>query len=413
MTNKPIAIVLGGTNPHIELINNLKARGYYTILLDYLENPPAKIFADEHIRASTLNHIEVLEISKRIKAALVISTCIDQANSVCCYVAEKLGLPHPYSYKTSLEVTNKSLMKKIMTDNEIPTSSFQTICNIDEIDWHKVSFPSVVKPVDCNSSKGVKRVDTVDETREYVKEAIKLSRTQNAIIEGFNQGVEIQVDCIATVNGVKVMMTRQKQKISTSSNEMVLQSFGSIFPAPLTYEQNKQVRLIAQRIAKSFNLNNTPFFYQAIVTDNGIQVLELAPRIGGGLSYYVLKEFGNFDAVDYAIDSYLGKTILIEPKMQNSFISTYLIYMKAGVFDRVEGLEEQRESGLIKEIFMFINSGSTIDSDLRSSNRVAAFIVEGESYEQIRNKARKALENIYVRNAKGEDLLNRELYLSL
>ena len=48
MTNKPIAIVLGGTNPHIELINNLKARGFYTILLDYFENPPAKNVADLH-----------------------------------------------------------------------------------------------------------------------------------------------------------------------------------------------------------------------------------------------------------------------------------------------------------------------------------------------------------------------------
>ena len=41
-TNKPVAIILGGTFPHIELINNLKKRCYYTILIDYLDNPTAK-----------------------------------------------------------------------------------------------------------------------------------------------------------------------------------------------------------------------------------------------------------------------------------------------------------------------------------------------------------------------------------
>ena len=37
--NKPVAIVLGGTYPHKYLINNLKLRGYYTILIDYYVFP--------------------------------------------------------------------------------------------------------------------------------------------------------------------------------------------------------------------------------------------------------------------------------------------------------------------------------------------------------------------------------------
>ena len=162
---KPVAIVLGGTSPHVLLVNKLKDRGYYVILIDYLDNPPAKQVADEHIQESTLNQDKVLEIAKHRKVSLVISTCIDQVNSVCCYVAEKLGLPHPYSYKTSLDVTDKGLMKKIMADNGIPTSSYTLTNSVEKIDWSKVSYPAVVKPVDCNSSKGVKRVDSDEETK--------------------------------------------------------------------------------------------------------------------------------------------------------------------------------------------------------------------------------------------------------
>ena len=58
------AIVLGGTRPHITLIQKLKDRGYYVILLDYLESPIAKEYADEHIRESTLDKDLVLKIAK-------------------------------------------------------------------------------------------------------------------------------------------------------------------------------------------------------------------------------------------------------------------------------------------------------------------------------------------------------------
>ena len=59
--NKPIALVLGGTSPHVLLVNKLHERGYYVVLVDYLSNPPAKRVADEHVQASTLDEEKVLD----------------------------------------------------------------------------------------------------------------------------------------------------------------------------------------------------------------------------------------------------------------------------------------------------------------------------------------------------------------
>ena len=42
-------IVLAGGSDQIALINELKKRGHYTVLVDYFENPPAKMYADKHI----------------------------------------------------------------------------------------------------------------------------------------------------------------------------------------------------------------------------------------------------------------------------------------------------------------------------------------------------------------------------
>ena len=69
--NKPVAIVLGGTNPHVTLVEKLKKRGYYTVLIDYLPNPPAAQVADEHLQESTLDKELVAKIAREKHAAMI------------------------------------------------------------------------------------------------------------------------------------------------------------------------------------------------------------------------------------------------------------------------------------------------------------------------------------------------------
>ena len=400
------AIVLGGTKPHVDLIKKLKDKDYKVILIDYLNDSPGIEFADEHVKESTLDKEKVLEIAQNYKADLVISTCIDQANSVCCYVAEKMSLPKPYSYKTSLNVTNKGLMKKIMVDNHIPTSPFITLNSLDNIPWESIKYPAVVKPVDCNSSKGVHRADSNKEITKFVEEALSLSRTKQAIIEGFNEGFEIQVDCFAENNSAKVIMTRQKKSIK-EENSFVLQSVGSIIPAKLTEKDFIQIQDIAEKLAKAFELKNTPFFYQAIVTSKGISVLEFAPRIGGGLSYYLLKEIVGVDSIELAINSFLGISSEFIKKPINKCFSTNLLYMKPGIFSSIKGLEELKENKKIKEYFLYKKTGSKIDSDLRSGNRIASFVVEAENYAELNSLEKEILNHVSILDINGVDLTYR------
>ena len=397
---QPIAIVLGGTSPHVLLVNKLHERGYYVILVDYLSNPPAKKVADEHIQASTLDKEQVLAIAEKRHAALVISTCIDQANSVCCYVAEKLDLPRPYSYETSLYVTNKGLMKSRMKEFDVPSSSFILTKNAEEVDWDQVSFPCVVKPVDCNSSKGVHRADSVDEAIPYVKEAIKLSQTGEAIIEGFCSGDEIQVDCVALEGDADVVMTRSKVKVE-GGNETVLNSFGSIVPAQVNESVIPLLKQIAVNIAKGFGLRNTPFFYQAIVADDQVSVLEFAPRVGGGLSYYMIKNFVGFDAVEAAVDSFLGEPVPTDYHAPVKVYRTCLLYSKPCTFDHIEGLDKLKEEGAIKESFITKSKGDVIDGDMRSSNRVGSFVVEAESIEELNEKVNRCVNDLKVIDNNG------------
>lgn len=403
MMDKPVAIVLGGTAPHVLLVNKMHERGYYVVLVDYLPNPPAKKVADEHVLASTLDKEQVLTIAKERGASLVISTCIDQANSVCCYVAEKLGLPHPYSYETSLYVTNKGLMKSRMKEYDVPSSSYLLTKRVDGVDWNAVSFPCVVKPVDCNSSKGVHRADSIEEAKPFVAEALNLSQTGEAIIEGFCAGDEIQVDCVALEGDADVVMTRSKVK-SLGRNEAVLNSFGSIVPAQVSDKVLPKLKQIAVNIAKGFGLRNTPFFYQSIVSDEEVNVLEFAPRVGGGLSYYMIKNFVGFDAVEAAVDSFLGRPISRNYHAPEKYYRTCLLYSRPCTFDHIEGMEELKTEGIVRECFITKSKGDVIDGDMRSSNRVGSFILEAETMQELQERLAVCRSRISVIDNKGNNV---------
>lgn len=403
------AIVLGGTVPHIGLIQELKSRGYFVVLADYLPNPPAKRYADEHVSVSTLDVERIVELAESKNAELVISTCIDQANSVCCKAAEILGLPSPYSYETSLDVTDKSRMKRIFIENGIPTSKYVSANSVDCIDWSRIEYPSVVKPVDCNSSKGVKKVDSEEEAKAAFIEALSFSRTKTALVEGYVDGIEIQVDCYASADDAVIVMTRQKKQLDRSISAE-LNSEGSVIPAPILDGDNDQVKEIARKIAKAFGLKNTPFFFQAIVDKTGrVNVLEFAPRIGGGLSFYLLQQIVGYDSIAVAVDSFLGNVPVIELKQPAHFYGTNLIYMQEGVFGSISGIDSSLADGLIKDYFLYKERGEHVGAELRSGNRVGAFIVEADSLDELADKEARVWQRIKVLDPNGNEIMRREV----
>lgn len=402
------ALVLGGTFPHISLIDKLKVRGYHTVLVDYCLSPPAAEIADEHVQISTLDKEAVLSIARNKNVKLIITSCVDQANSVCCYVSEKLGLPRPYSYKTSIDATDKGRMKELFQKGGMRTSDYCIVSSPKEICCVNMPFPLVVKPVDANSSKGVHRANNIDELYLYVEEALNISKAGHAIIEEFCFGVEIQVDCLAVEGKAKVLLTRSKNHLPEELNAE-LNSTGSVVPALLCPTMRDETERIAQQICDCFELNNTPFFYQAMVYDNNVSLLEFAPRIGGGLSTELVKLATNVDLIECSIRSYLGESLKdIVALPVNRMYSTCLLYMKQGIFDRIEGTEALLCDGTVDRISIYKRSGEIISSELSSNNRIAALILSGSSLEEINTKTTRALESIEIFNSEGRGCMIKQ-----
>ncbi|MBQ6907548.1 MAG: ATP-grasp domain-containing protein, partial [Clostridia bacterium] len=341
------AIVLGGTVPHIDLICQLKNRGYRTVLVDYSIAPPAKEYADEHISESTLDKEAVLQIARDKNADLVISTSVDQANVVCCYVAEKLGLPHPYSYDTALNVTDKVRMKSIMLEHGIETSRHFSLERSDELITKDLRYPIMIKPADSNSAKGVKKAETAEEAVIAFDAAKQYSRNGMVIAEEYVEGIEISAYGYISNHQPTVIMIQER--ISTYDGaDKVIKCYASVAPARISEKAKEKARELLKNIADAFELDNTPLFFQGIVKGDDISVIEFAPRTGGGISTQTMKIAAGFDFISAAIDSYIGLTpdfSKLHPLKRIYAVNQ--VYAETGMIGAITGWEDLQSSGLV------------------------------------------------------------------
>lgn len=416
--NNKTAVILGGTIPHCELIQQLKGRGYYTILVDYYDNPPAKEFADLHIKESTLDEEKVLAIAEQYNADLTISGCVDQANKTACYVLEKMGKHRPYSYQKASDITAKSYMKRIMIENGIPTAKYISVEKsfdndiIDNLESYGLNYPVIVKPTDSNSANGVKKAINKQELVKYLTEALEISRTSRAIIEEFMIGAEISAYCYIHNHKAKLLMSAERICVTEGDNKTI-RNYATIAPARISQAASFNAERIAERIAQACEIDNTPFFFQGMVSGDNVKVIEFAPRVAGGISFKTIKDNTGFDDIEAVINSYLG----LEPPLDTWHEPEYIytantIFAQNCVFDHMEGVEELKANGIIEDLLLAKTPGMKISDLSDSSSRVGLFTVRGKQMNEVIRKLRIAYDVMKVIDDKGNDVLRRDIDLA-
>lgn len=332
-------LVLAGGYDQIALINELKNRGMKVILADYFENPPAKKFADKHYQVSTLDIDLIKDIAVKENVQLITTACTDQALLTVAKISEEIGLPCYISYEIAKNVTNKLYMKEKFIKGNIPTSKYLIVDTLNMNKACKLKFPLVVKPVDCNSSKGVKKVECRKELKNALVEAIEYSRSKTAIIEEFKEGKEISVDIFVEDGVAKILSISESKKVDINkSNAFTIVQSRSIID--ITDKDIEKIKDISQRISKEFKIYNSPMLIQMIINDTEINVLEFSARMGGGTKYKFIETVSGVNIMSKYVDLILGKEVKVIPQNNTKLAFMNYCYSKNGIFERLEGFNE-------------------------------------------------------------------------
>ena len=404
-------MILAGGNDQAALIQELRMmfKDVEIVLIDFAPNVIAAKYADKHIIESTMDLIKVKEIAIAENVDYIMTACGDQPLLTMAVVSEELGLPCYLSKKQVLNLTNKMYMKRLMMENDIPTSKFKTFTSKDKLDTTGLSYPLVVKPVDSNGSKGVRKVMNEDELYEFAKDAFRFTLTDTIVVEEFNDGFEISADFYVIDGMAQKVMWCQLNKFQVNDSTQVI--YQSVIPPVLSEKVTATLLEIANKIAKAYEVNNSPLLIQAIINGDDVRVIEFSARLGGGAKYKTIQNVTGFNVLRANLQSMLGIVPEIEVLDTGKCYSRCHIYLTGGKFVALEGLDELVKNGTIKEYVLTRPFGVNVNSPTSSSDRVASIFIEANNQSDLDSKVKMAISTLKVLDEKGNDILKRDMYL--
>jgi biotin carboxylase len=163
---KKIAI-LGASYLQVPLIKKANEMGLETHVFAWEEGAVGKELASSFYPISILDKESILMKCREIGIHGITTIATDIAMPSVNYVARELNLIGN-SLEATLISTDKYEMRKALSSKNIPCPRF-SFYEIDNFQNHEgLEFPLIVKPTDRSGSRGVTKVNSIDETNKAV-----------------------------------------------------------------------------------------------------------------------------------------------------------------------------------------------------------------------------------------------------
>ena len=346
-------LLLGGSTQQIPAIDYANKSGYHTVLCDYLPDNPGQYYAKKFYCVSTTDKEAILDVARKEKVEGVVAYASDPAAPTAAYVAEKLGLPtNPYM---SVEIlAYKDKFRGFLKENGFNCPKAQSYSSFEsaKTEINQFFLPVMVKPVDSSGSKGVSKVEHVEDIEYAFIRALENSRDKNIIIEEYimqNHPYMIAGDCFV-INGKVDFWGLLNSHRDKSVNPYV--PIGTSYPI---YINNKRLDIIKKEIKRLFDILNIKFgafnIEIMIDKDDNLYFIEMGPRNGGNMIPDLLLMATGEDMIAATVESAMGNQYKFKHNTyEDIYLSTYVLHSsKNGVFVDVK-YKNDIEEKIIKKV---------------------------------------------------------------
>ncbi|ERP30811.1 ATP-grasp domain-containing protein [Chitinivibrio alkaliphilus] len=333
-------LLLGGSTQQIPAIEYANKQGYHTVLCDYLPDNPGQHYVEKFYCVSTTDKEAILEVAKNECVDGIVAYASDPAAPTAAYVAEKLGLPtNPYKSVEILAFKDK--FREFLRENNFncpKAKGYSSLANAKQ-EINQFTFPVMVKPIDSSGSKGVVKVDKIEDFEDACKIAIDNSRSKKIIVEEFivqDHDFMIAGDCFVIDGNVSFWGLLNSHR-STYVNPFV--PIGTSYPLVIS---DKRLNLIKQETQKLFDLLDIHFgaFNIEIMIDrnDNLHFIEMGPRNGGNMIPDLLLMATGEDMVAATVELAMRRNYHFKSDVfLKKYISTHVLYShENGAFVEVD-----------------------------------------------------------------------------
>jgi biotin carboxylase len=289
-------------------IAQARARGLRVVAVDRNPGAPGLEAADVAEVVDFSDVDAVIEAARRHAVDGVLTISADRAVPVVAAVAEALGLPG-IGTDTAYVMTQKIAMRRVLADAGVPQPEFAAVRNVHEgyAALERVGLPAVLKPADSGGQRGVFRLETADDLERHLHVALGESPTEEAIIEAYVEGLEL--------NGLVIVRDGEAFPL-TLSDRLRPPGIGfgvgwiHVYPATIYADQLEEAERVAVHAVRALGLRDGIAFPQLLATDDGrVLVIEVAARIPGGQMADLARHAVGVDLVEIALRQSLGEEV--------------------------------------------------------------------------------------------------------
>lgn len=385
MNRQKKIMLLGGIHYLLPVIKAAHEQGYYVITADYLPDNIAHKYSDEYVNVSIVDKEAVLKVAHEKQIDGIISFGVDPGVVAAAYVQEKMGLPSMGPYESVVILQNKDLFRAFLQEHGFNCPKSKGYSTIDEAlrdtDW--LTWPMIVKPTDSAGSKGVTRVDSINEYEAAVKYAFEKSIKGHIIVEQYLDKIGCSSDTDSFLqDGKWRFMSFNAQRFDANAANPYAPSaytWPSTFPEHETYLASE-----LQRLMDLLHMQTSVFNIETrIATDGKPYIMEATPRGGGNRLCEMLRYANGVDMITAQVRAAVGDPAEdVEQKPYNGHWAEVILHApKAGRFGGVAINPKQKAE--VVEVDLWVKEGDKVAAFHGANDAIGTLVLRFDNKEEM------------------------------
>ncbi|QEN03236.1 ATP-grasp domain-containing protein [Thiospirochaeta perfilievii] len=390
-------LILGAGIMQIPALKKAKEMGLFVLCADGNPDAIGKNYCDVFYPIDIKDKNGLLEVATKFheKHGLngVFTVGTDFSSSVA-WITENLSLPG-IKYQSALNATDKIRMRSCFKESNIPSPSYVEYSSDMDIEMSikGLSFPLVVKPVDSMGARGVVRVNSINELKDNVFNAIKFSRTSRAIIEEYIDGPEFSLDALI-ING-EVHILGFADRIIEFPPYFV--EMGHNIPTNISEEDKKSIIEVFSKGIKSLGIDYGCAKGDMKLSENGPVIGEIAARLSGGyMSGWTFPYSSGIDLIKGGIQLSLGQDVtILEGDNLSMFSSERSVISIPGYIKSIE--QPKKNSKDIMNTYINVEVGDKVNFPINNVEKCGNIISRSKDRKGAIKAAEQAVSDILIR----------------
>lgn len=314
--------------------------------------------------------------------------------------SSRLGLR--YSEPEGVARTRNKAMMRRSLDGEVRQPEFMVLGPSDDVSeaLQRVGLPAVIKPLSLSGSRGVIRIDDIDEAEVAIDRIRKVlvvagsDPNEALLVEEFIPGPELAIEGVMSDGELQLLAVFDKPD---PLDGPYFEESIYVTPSRMHPEVQLEARDVTERAARHLGIREGPIHAEVRVDGGNVYFLELAARSIGGLCGRALR----FGMMGTSLENLLLRSSLGMPveRLVREEVSSGVLMLpieRSGILTAVRGVDAALAITGINDVRVSIPIGARVTPVPEGDRYLGFAFARGERPDEVEKALREVRETLEI-----------------